>query len=198
MANGERPKNKKFRKFKNYQEFEEEVRLKELSKYSVLIALVENLKTSLPERIKQFKEMVLNKQFSMSEADVVITTCHQAKGIKYIIFINFEGLEWNNVHVLNDFMELITGDRVDKNPGKEFSMHSWGDELNLWYVAVTRAKNCLKLPPRWYDLVKSIQEVLNKKEHSEFYGLTQDEEELCELFLSMDDSTLKLLLALDI
>jgi hypothetical protein len=58
------------------------------------------------------------------------------------------------VQVLDDFIELNVGENDTKNtwihPVFEFDLPGYGDSLNLWYVAVTRAKITLSLPPKFW------------------------------------------------
>ena len=35
----------------------------------------------------------------------------------------------------------------------------YGDDLNLWYVALTRAKKRLSLPPRFQELVQAYSKI---------------------------------------
>lgn len=60
----------------------------------------------------------------IEEADVVVSTVHRAKG-----------LEWPVVKLEEDFPDIFDPERVDPD--------QVGDELNLLYVAVTRAKTIL-------------------------------------------------------
>lgn len=67
------------------------------------------------------------RQFStddIEEADVVVSTVHRAKG-----------LEWDVVKLEEDFPDIFDPERVDPD--------QVGDELNLLYVAVTRARTIL-------------------------------------------------------
>src|SRR5690606_33999715 len=70
----------------------------------------------------------LRKNMALEEedADVVVSTVHRSKG-----------LEWESVIMENDFPDLFdTGERA-------MSAEQRADELNLLYVAVTRAKSKL-------------------------------------------------------
>ena len=67
-----------------------------------------------------------------SETGIVLTTAHQAKG-----------LQWNNVYVADDFLSN------DMSPA----------ELNLVYVAVTRARRILN----WHYVERRIDNLLNRR-----------------------------------
>ena len=82
------------------------------------------------------------------------TTCHSAKG-----------LEWDNVEICDDFLDLLRGSYTQNAPtkiGPEFlstkiceksragwqlNLQAYGDDVNLLYVAMTRAKKMLVVPP---------------------------------------------------
>jgi F-box protein 18 (helicase) len=81
------------------------------------------------------------------DADTLLSTCHKAKG-----------LEWDNVRLSSDFAELFykvpDGEGgfkpfpktvVSTRSDDECEVHS--EEVNLIYVAATRAKKCLQLTP---------------------------------------------------
>lgn len=81
------------------------------------------------------------------------TTCHSAKG-----------LEWDNVEVCDDFIDLAAKSYTQNAPhriGPEFlssddckkpragwqlNLQAYGDDINLLYVACTRAKKTLVMP----------------------------------------------------
>jgi hypothetical protein len=69
----------------------------------------------------------------IEDADIVVSTTHRAKG-----------LEWDIVLLDEDFPDIFDPERVDPD--------QVGDELNLLYVAVTRARKILILN----TLVQSI------------------------------------------
>ena len=136
----------------------------------VLISLVESLGEDLPSKILQFKESVLKKAVLCTDVyDVLLSTTHQAKG-----------LEWDRVEVESDFIELDVQKKAPPqlssiigfesaplpNPNKvefEFALASYGDDLNLWYVAVTRARKELLLPSRYWALIELMSKVKTNK-----------------------------------
>jgi superfamily I DNA/RNA helicase len=73
-----------------------------------------------------------------TEADMVFSTVHRAKGMEYDI-----------VYLADDF---ITETRLEKlktqgkETGKTLDIAKWNEEINLLYVAVTRAKYKLYIP----------------------------------------------------
>ena len=114
------------------------------------IRIVEDYDDMLPTHVENVRKNITVARL----AKVFILTAHKAKG-----------LEWNNVMLTNDFADLFdeeghlrevsTGDPdKDKQLGYENPIPR--DEVNLLYVAATRAKKRLKLN---HDLLV----LLNKK-----------------------------------
>ncbi|PTT89088.1 hypothetical protein DBR42_08500, partial [Pelomonas sp. HMWF004] len=66
------------------------------------------------------------------QAAITLTTGHRAKG-----------LEWEQVSLADDFIELPPEDDFDP------------EEINLLYVAVTRAIRCVKLPGSLYGWLEA-------------------------------------------
>jgi ATP-dependent exoDNAse (exonuclease V) beta subunit len=108
------------------------------------------------EVLQIFTQRVLLNCNHCSEANVVLSTVHAAKG-----------MEWHTVQVCNDFMELSTFEATrSRNRSNsqieykcQFKCPPYGDELNLWYVAVTRAQMVLAVPTRFTDLVVELQQL---------------------------------------
>ena len=79
---GTRPRGKKYKKYSSYEDLKEHAKLMDMENCLSLIGLVENYGTDLPEKIQLFKEM-LTKHHSESEADIILTTAHQCKGLQW-------------------------------------------------------------------------------------------------------------------
>ena len=155
----------------SWKEFENKVEDLELQKYIPLVYLVNSLEERTMEALNIFKEKVMIKRYKQNEADIIITTCHAAKG-----------MEWDFVQVCPDFLETTHFQRScnsipvsqttsfleDEPPMKrqrpdsdnasntrekwEFKVSSFDDEVNLLYVACTRAKKILSLPKNFVNL----------------------------------------------
>jgi superfamily I DNA/RNA helicase len=127
-------------KFKNYTELKRFAEHNTDNEIKYLIQLVEKYKNKIPGMIEKIYHA---ERFNMNDADVVITTAHKSKG-----------LEFNQVMLGNDFPTFLTKDNEIKfeNIKKE--------ELNILYVALTRAKNVLQLNKSLKDLVMIKNRVL--------------------------------------
>ena len=126
-------KEKKYEKI-SIDEIKEFNSIKELENYSIdtknqdylnIIKFVNEYGNNIFEINKRIKEkLVENKE----NAQIIFSTTHKAKG-----------LEYNQVILANDF---ITQKDID-NPKKNFTKEKITEELNILYVAMTRAKKVL-------------------------------------------------------
>jgi F-box protein 18 (helicase) len=99
--------------------------------YNVAVAVVEKYKDGVPVQIENIKRSLVP---TPDQAQVTLITAHRSKG-----------LEWDNVVLCNDFCPLFDEETGKlKNIGPNRSTHVPADEVNLLYVAATRAKRRLK------------------------------------------------------
>eukprot|EP00899_Mesostigma_viride_P026969 jgi/Mesvir1/7457/Mv19230-RA.1 len=145
-----------FNHYDSFAAFEQDVVDLEMTEYYGHLAMLEEHGQRLPQVVATMRERVFGPNHAMADADVILTTCHQAKG-----------LEWDNVEVCGDLIELhniIFGSGCEHfmcaasltgGVGVHFDVGE-KDELNLWYVACTRAKKKLILPPRWWALQQTM------------------------------------------
>jgi superfamily I DNA/RNA helicase len=80
------------RRLVTWKSFCDEVKHNELSKYSNAINIVKTFGNKTMKAMEMFRVHVMKKHFSAEEADIILSTCHSAKG-----------MEWDNVQVCNDF-----------------------------------------------------------------------------------------------
>ena len=137
-------------------EYENEVRDRELkSPHDMFVSVINTFKDQTLVKINKFKDFVLSVDPKEGIHDVLLTTVHGAKG-----------LEWPNVLVIADqFPQLAAFDvnatKLKKNDPKaaQFAYKKYGDEINLWYVAVTRAQHKLVLPQAIVDVYMAFLSV---------------------------------------
>ena len=111
------------RAFKRFRDVLEYGKIAEDVEIMSACAVVEEFESRIPSLIEKIKAAATNEE----DADIILTTAHKAKG-----------LEWDNVELCDDFTDLM-----DRN-GKPVSRKSVEvDEINLIYVAVTRARENL-------------------------------------------------------
>jgi F-box protein 18 (helicase) len=162
---GASPTLRAFKKYKRFLDFIDDCKRLELKdKYAAHLALLEKLGEELPEKIACMREKILESPLDLSDASVILSTVHQAKG-----------LEYDNVKLSDDFIDLEVCSRNEIptkfyapfNTEACFRLPANGDDLNLWYVAVTRAKKKLLLPQKWLRLqrfIKFVSEAVCKRE----------------------------------
>ena len=134
----------------------------QLGQYFAAIALVCEHRETATERVAVFEEHVLNQRYTEEEADIVLSTIHAAKG-----------MEWDNVEICDDLVSLAKFRVVKRNPSSPciqsaavplditamFDFPGYGDDINLWYVAVTRARKRLSLPPKFKEMIDVFRRI---------------------------------------
>jgi hypothetical protein len=82
----------------------------------------------------------LNRTVDEEKSDVVISTAHKAKG-----------REWAKVRLMDDFLRSLPGQRQPQD-GRSKNAHDPA-EVRLFYVALTRAKEAIDVPPTVLSLI---------------------------------------------
>jgi hypothetical protein len=146
----------------------------ELTKFVTVIQLIDRYRVTAVDMFLQFEREVLNKKHSPTDpdVDVVLSTIHAAKG-----------MEWGRVLVLDASLSALSAYTVKEAdaPSPSFKSASalittpprrpvlpisgldwlsYGDNYNLWYVALTRAKSVLCVPPKYMDLVEDMRNIV--------------------------------------
>jgi superfamily I DNA/RNA helicase len=121
----------------HWDSFEEECTRRDLNQYLPTYAFVDHYKTRTLQAMEYFRTHVIERQFEAAEADIILTTCHAAKG-----------MEWDNVQLCEEFIDLNMYKRCTSLSEKpwQFGFKKWGDDVNILYVACTRAKRQLSIP----------------------------------------------------
>jgi F-box protein 18 (helicase) len=98
-----------------------------------LCRLVEKYKHRVPSLTQTLKDHCVGPPTSKDQNIITLTTAHRSKG-----------LEWDNVEIADDFIKNKSG----------LSEKQFLEEANLLYVAITRAKKNLSLPPTIHKLIQ--------------------------------------------
>jgi len=117
------------RDFESLQELEQFSKETKNQDYLNVIKFVNTYGDNIFEINKKIKEKLTSKK---ELADIIFTTTHKSKG-----------LEYDQVIMADDF---ITKKDID-NPKNSISFLRIIEELNIYYVAATRAKKCIELAP---------------------------------------------------
>lgn len=138
----------------------------ELSRYNVHVGLIQRYEDQTMEKFTLFENNIVNQEYSCAEADVILSTIHAAKG-----------MEWDRVQVLDYSLTDLARFKVEPattyspsssrqaSPQRgtryvaQMQWQSYGDLYNLWYVAVTRAKKELSIPPKMCLLLEQLHRV---------------------------------------
>jgi F-box protein, helicase, 18 len=128
-------KDKLIREMRDLEELEEYVKKTEDAQLAMMLEIVREYGDEIPSLIKTIKEKHIDND-NREDAEMVFSTVHRCKGMEYDViqlandFINEEKLE-----------KLVTG-----NKAAELHIGKLNEEINLLYVAITRAKNSIQIP----------------------------------------------------
>ena len=125
---GDQPQHPAIKIFKSWTELNDHVELDFELKY--ITRYVEHYGDRVPWVLQALRRECLN---APGGADLVYSTAHKAKG-----------LEWDQVVIGDDFVDVFKPS--EQGSGKP-SRKPTDEEFNLLYVAVTRARKRLEVPP---------------------------------------------------
>jgi len=100
--------------------------------------IVEKYTSNIPRYSEYIKRM---PDIPKSEADIVLSTVHKAKGMEY-----------DNVRLHGDFAEIRALLKILEENHNDVISGKWFEEINLLYVAITRSKKKLELNADLLDL----------------------------------------------
>jgi len=139
-------KDKLIAEMKSMKELEEYIEKTEDTSLAVIVEAVKQFGNQLPNSINELKN---HHAASKEEADLIFSTVHRCKGMEY-----------DEVTLLNDFItEEKLKRSIDQNGReniKEQDKNRLAEEINILYVAATRARNKLVIPSEINPL-KSIE-----------------------------------------
>ncbi|GKY96376.1 hypothetical protein MPSEU_000597200 [Mayamaea pseudoterrestris] len=150
--------------------FCEDAHAREINKYIFPVDLIELYQENTMEAVDFFKSQILDKRITAEDADIILTTCHTAKG-----------LEWDNVQLCDDFISLDKEAKQDSRKLHVLNGYRWDtvntygkwlfdlgifpDDINLLYVACTRAKHILSVPPRLVTFLDKLDDMFRERRH---------------------------------
>lgn len=141
------------------EDLEDYIEKTEDAQLSMMVDIVKKYGNDIYNIIKNLKEKHVEGD-DKEKADVIFSTVHRCKGMEY-----------DSVHLVKDF---ITEDKVERQAMEldkdEKKISKLNEEINLLYVAATRAKNILhiheELLPKDFPKLQSIK-VIKKEEPKE-------------------------------
>jgi F-box protein, helicase, 18 len=115
-------------------ELEEYIEKTEDVQLGMMLEIVKKYEDDIPSIIKKIKEKHIADN-DKEKAEIIFSTVHRCKGMEYDV-----------VTLVNDF---ITQERIESESEKEeVNKAKLNEEINLLYVAVTRAKTELHIPEK--------------------------------------------------
>jgi ATP-dependent exoDNAse (exonuclease V) beta subunit len=149
----------------------------------MMIDIVKKYGEDIPEILKEIKRKhVENEQ--RSRADVIFSTVHRCKGMEY-----------DSVELVDDFTNEVT---LLINPipkDEEFRRELQMEEVNLLYVAVTRARMHLRIPesllPVGFPESNCIEVLPSKKSEEETKKLESKAQKYTQSIIAKPQQTTK-------
>jgi F-box protein 18 (helicase) len=162
LYNGRRHqiKDKLIKQMVNMAELEDYIEKTEDPQLGMLVEIVREYGNEIPGIIKAIKDKHVEKD-EKEKAEMIFSTVHRSKG-----------LEYDAIHIVNDF---ITEEKLKNEKDNDVKNRAkLNEEINLLYVAVTRAKNIIYIPkallpkefPRFSQI--HILKELSKEEKNQF------------------------------
>jgi ATP-dependent exoDNAse (exonuclease V) beta subunit len=152
---------KDLRELQDYIDKTEDVQLR------MMVEVVKEYGNEIPGIIKSIKDKHVPND-EKEKAEMIFSTVHRCKGMEY-----------DSVQIVNDFITEEKLEKLTDNKKKEkINKDKLNEEINLLYVAVTRAKNSLYIPetlmPKEFPassqihIIKVVQEEETAKVQSAF------------------------------
>lgn len=119
----------------NLEELVEYVEKTEDMQLGMMVEIVKKYKNEIPGILQQIKDKHIGNDHK-ADAELIFSTVHRCKGMEY------DAVQLVNDFITEERLEEIkaTGQMKNQNPA------NLNEEINLLYVAITRAKTCLYLP----------------------------------------------------
>jgi len=130
-----RIRDKLLRQMTSLDELEDYVEKTEEHQLGMMVDLVKEYGSRIPKIMKDLKEKHISSE-NKSEADLIFSTVHRSKGMEY-----------DAVHIVDDFASPEQLEKVYSNKkDKDLDIAKLSEEVNLLYVAVTRARAKVYMP----------------------------------------------------
>jgi superfamily I DNA/RNA helicase len=152
-------KDKLIASMKTLQELEDYIEKTEDKSLSMIVEVVKEFGNKLPGLISELKT---NHSATKEEADMIFSTVHRCKGMEYdeVTLLN----DFINPEKLKKYVSQLGGDNLG-----EADKNRLAEEINILYVAVTRAKNKLKIPPE----INPLQSIELAQQQQAFIPVTK-------------------------
>ncbi|MEO8960505.1 MAG: UvrD-helicase domain-containing protein [Ginsengibacter sp.] len=147
---------------KTMKELEDYIEKTEDNSLGMIVEVIKEFGNKLPSLINELKN---NHTAAKEDADMIFSTVHRCKGMEYdeVTLLN----DFVNEDKLKKYIAQYGGDKITQQ-----SKNRLAEEVNILYVAATRAKSKLKIPSeinplQSVELTQQPQPVLNS--HKKYY-----------------------------
>lgn len=137
LYNGKRRliKDKLIKQMKNIEELEEYIETTEDVQLGMMVEVIKEYGNSIPSIINKIKKKHIDTD-NKEHAEMIFSTVHRCKGMEY-----------DAVQIVDDFISEEKLEKLVSDTKKEgLDFDKLNEEINLLYVAITRAKNSLYIP----------------------------------------------------
>lgn len=128
-------RDKLIKKMADIDALEEYIKKTEEMQLGMMVEIVKEYRNKIPRIIQQIKDQHVSDD-QKDQADMIFSTVHRCKGMEY-----------DSVQLVEDFIsEERLKKIVSESPLNDLERDRLNEEINLLYVAVTRARNQLLIP----------------------------------------------------
>jgi superfamily I DNA/RNA helicase len=129
-------RDKLIRSMKDLRDLEDYIKKTEDLQLSVLVELVKKYGNRIHGIMKTIKEKHVSNE-EKEKAEIIFSTVHRSKGMEYDI-----------VTLVDDFVAEKTLLNFKEGKNQRYTPEKLSEEINLLYVAITRAKNSIHIPEK--------------------------------------------------
>lgn len=112
-------------------ELEEYIEKTEDAQLAMMVEIVQEYGNEIPGIIQSLKDKHAGDG-ERDKADIVFSTVHRCKGMEY-----------DEIQIVDDF---LTEEKIEKQKGEKLLIPKLNEEINLLYVAITRARHRVNIP----------------------------------------------------
>ena len=183
----------------------------DLGEYAAAMQVIQIFGEDTLEVIQVFEKEVLMKKYSTEEADIIMSTAHSAKGMEwdnvyvcddsFLDMKKFQDLPINSQLLSSQTSNAVKAEKAESSPKSRFSStdsttteHAWqfrfspfGDDVNLLYVALTRAKRILRVPIEFVKMLEELDRILACSQSEDIENL--DDQPLVKFMEEIASST---------
>lgn len=128
-------RDKLIKEMKSIEELEEYIEKTEDVQLGMMVEIVKEYGNKIPSIIKAIKEKHIDSD-DKDSAEVIFSTIHRCKGMEY-----------DTIQIVNDFISEEKLEKLVKDIKKDdLNFGKLNEEINLLYVAITRAKSSIYIP----------------------------------------------------